>query len=667
MGETARELKFLREHLPGDWAAYGPGLFERFAAHAVMLRARYPRTAALDREIFCHYVLCPRVNDEDLSFYAQIFYDALRPRIDGLTAEKDIVLEVNRWCHEHVTYRLTDERTASPLTVYRSGFGRCGEESAFLTAALRSVGIPARQVYVPRWSHCDDNHAWVEALCGGRWRFLGACEPELELDRGWFPPAAARAVLVYSRTFGAASSPLHGAFLYEEDGVRFYNQTARYAPVTRRTFRALHNGRPAPGTRFCLQVLNEAAFRTVAVLVAGEDGEAGADLGPGSLHVLALWDGLAAEGDAGEGVLTLNLLPPAESEVPWRPLDFQPAAPPDAVPVPCQAEKARQAALLRTGDACREKWVASLIHSDPAHPEWDDVLEKARGNGGEVLAFLKRDGDPCRAEFLRTLPEKDLRDTSAARLEERFCAPPSLPLAPPERAGTLCLTWAGAPPVWERDWSLSRWAGEGWRLQDLSAIPWRDNRWEATLPAGRYRIITTVRLPAGDQLAALKEITVREGDAVERPLYFRSFAPEQLLYRQALAPVSAETAEGIAVENIFAPTDRPALLLWLEPGREPTAHLLAELAALPAFPGTVTALLRAGDALPDGTPPWVRPLTGNWEDAEPVARRLNCDPAQFPLAVLTDGKGMARFAAAGYRVGLVALLTRLAEGLERVV
>ena len=38
------------------------------------------------------------------------------------------------------------------------------EESAFLVSALRSVGIPARQVYVPRWSHCGDNHArssWV--------------------------------------------------------------------------------------------------------------------------------------------------------------------------------------------------------------------------------------------------------------------------------------------------------------------------------------------------------------------------------------------------------------------------------------------------------------------------------------------------------------------------
>lgn len=59
-----------------------------------------------------------------------------------------------------------------------------GEESTFLVAALRSVGIPARQVYTPRWAHTDDNHAWVEAWADGKWYFLGACEPEPVLISG---------------------------------------------------------------------------------------------------------------------------------------------------------------------------------------------------------------------------------------------------------------------------------------------------------------------------------------------------------------------------------------------------------------------------------------------------------------------------------------------------
>ena len=80
---------------------------------------------------------------------------------------KDAILEVNHWCHERVTYEPSDARTSSPLQSIRTGRGRCGEESTFTVAALRSIGIPARQVYTPRWAHTDDNHAWVEAWADG--------------------------------------------------------------------------------------------------------------------------------------------------------------------------------------------------------------------------------------------------------------------------------------------------------------------------------------------------------------------------------------------------------------------------------------------------------------------------------------------------------------------
>ena len=67
----------------------------------------------------------------------------------------------------------------------KTAYGRCGEESTFTVAALRSVGIPTRQVYTPRWAHTDDNHAWVEAwvdVNGTSW--VLANEPVLNL--GWF-------------------------------------------------------------------------------------------------------------------------------------------------------------------------------------------------------------------------------------------------------------------------------------------------------------------------------------------------------------------------------------------------------------------------------------------------------------------------------------------------
>ena len=48
---------------------------------------------------------------------------------------------------------------------------------AAVAVVLWAVGIPARQVYTPRWAHTDDNHAWVEAWVDGEWHYLGASEP----------------------------------------------------------------------------------------------------------------------------------------------------------------------------------------------------------------------------------------------------------------------------------------------------------------------------------------------------------------------------------------------------------------------------------------------------------------------------------------------------------
>lgn len=101
-------------------------------------------------------------------------------------------LEVNHWCHEHVIYKPTNARTRSPLATMLTAYGRCGEESIFTLAALRAVGIPARQIYTPRWAHCDDNHAWIEVWVDGEWKYLGACEPEPRLNIAWVHVARAK-------------------------------------------------------------------------------------------------------------------------------------------------------------------------------------------------------------------------------------------------------------------------------------------------------------------------------------------------------------------------------------------------------------------------------------------------------------------------------------------
>lgn len=466
-------MAFLRDHLPeSDLDCYPFELFLQFADHALMLRESCPWCRALEWEIFAHYVLFPRVNDEDLSFHRTVFYNALWPRICGLSTQEERTLEVNRWCHENACYEVQDERTASALTVYRCGSGRCGEESVFLVSALRSVGVPARQVYAPRWAHCDDNHAWVEVLCGEEWRYLGACEPEPVLDRGWFTTAASRAMLVHSRIFGGGGSPLHGELLGSGEGVAWFNQTARYAPVQRYTFQAFVGGKPASGAKFYLQVLNEASFHTIAVLTADSGGAARASLGLGSLHVLAVLSGLCAEGECGEDGITLHLAPAGGEDALWAAFDVRaPAAGRPAPAALSPGRKGERAVTLRRGNALRERRLAG--YSQPGRLDWEDLRSAARGNWSVVLAFLSGPDRENRERLVRTLSDKDLRDVTGPVLEDHVSHLPPRRAGVPEQVYWSC---AACPRIGlERlaPWRgpLSSWlAGKNWEPAAL----WRE-------------------------------------------------------------------------------------------------------------------------------------------------------------------------------------------------
>ncbi|MDE6527786.1 MAG: transglutaminase-like domain-containing protein, partial [Muribaculaceae bacterium] len=175
-------LEFLYAYMPlPDMADYSGDFYKENVDLSLRARREMPWGESVPEREFRHFVLPVRVNNENLDMSRREFYESLRHRVRNLSM-RDAVLEVNHWCHEHVTYQPSDARTSSPSATVRSAIGRCGEESTFTVAALRSVGIPARQVYTPRWAHTDDNHAWVEAWVDGKWHFLGACEPEAVLD-----------------------------------------------------------------------------------------------------------------------------------------------------------------------------------------------------------------------------------------------------------------------------------------------------------------------------------------------------------------------------------------------------------------------------------------------------------------------------------------------------
>ena len=278
-------VDFLRRALPEeDRIALSDAALERVARHALTVREATPWGRSIPEWIFRDYVLFPRVNDEFPEAWHAPIWESLRARLAGLSMT-EAALEVNVWCAEHATYQSTDNRTAGPLTVLRRGCGRCGEESTLLTAALRAAGIPARQMYSPRWAHCDDNHAWVEAWLDGGWHYMGACEPEPEPDSGWFTAAASKAMLVHTRAFGEAPE---GERVEREYGnFSIVNRTAAYARTRRVTVRVADGGRPLPGAAVRFELANMAELYPISEKITDARGEAELETGCGTLRIHA--------------------------------------------------------------------------------------------------------------------------------------------------------------------------------------------------------------------------------------------------------------------------------------------------------------------------------------------------------------------------------------------
>ena len=436
--QTAGDKRVLLELALGtlpvsDLASVPFAVLESYADHALFLREHSPYCCDVPEDIFLHCVYYPRINSEELVDCRRFFYDKLQPEVEGLPAT-EAALAVNRWCAAQMTYESTDLRTIHPLTAYSCGLGRCGEESTFGVTALRAVGLPARQIYVPWWSHCDDNHAWVEVYTGDGWHFLGACEPEPALDRGWFVNASSRAMVVVGRRFFDYSGEgLGDEQLVLKSGICLaYNQVGRYAQTAPITV-TVHTpeGSPAVGAWVRFYVENTAAAACIAALETDEAGQVQLEAGLGSCLVEAECDGrFTWETITVDGPQTLVLTPdqrePKEGMRDW---DF--SAPETGHKHKSALTPAQQAEKAETLREAKQKrlariqgyWQESYQTGDPA---LDRVFRLAGGHAQALWDFFQTYGQPAR-QMLLHLTEKDWRDADPAVLAAHLQATNDMP------------------------------------------------------------------------------------------------------------------------------------------------------------------------------------------------------------------------------------------------
>lgn len=424
-GDVKDALYLLYGRMPlSDMADYPVEIFADFAEWGAKLWKNNIFASKIPEEFFASYVLFHRVNDEEIEpcrkFFGkemQYMLAALQEKIgkgDDLVSQiTEAVLKINYWCAGEVSYHQEDDRTASAMSVFRCGEGRCGEESTFVVNVLRSAGIPARQVYAPHWSHCDDNHAWVEVWCGDTWHYLGACEPEEVLNQGWFDGAASRAMMIHTPYFGGrAEVKQQGEQLAGEDGCAILlNELSRYGETALLQIEVTdEEGKAVKDAKIYCEVMNYASFLEIANGLTNEYGQCELQTGFGTLLLSVCC------GDCyGEQLVQIKENMRCQIQIrrnPWKTGTWE--------MMDCFAPGCRN--LNKKAKSAEEKLADAARHLQKKRDTfWKAEKERLKNQEEFSEGNQEKQQEICALieDICHLLPEKDLREVSFSVLEKQ--------------------------------------------------------------------------------------------------------------------------------------------------------------------------------------------------------------------------------------------------------
>ena len=430
-------LEFLYEYMPlGDSVDYTEDYFRECVHYAFLAKQELPWGASIPEREFKHFVVPVRVNNENLDTFRSTYYEELKGRVKDLSLY-DAVLEVNHWCHEHVNYKGSDSRTSSPMATVKTSWGRCGEESTLLVTALRTVGIPARQVYTPRWAHCDDNHAWVEAWVDGQWHFLGACEPEPVLDLGWFNEPASRTLLLHTRVFGDYDGPEE--VISRNSNYTEINVVDNYGKAAKTTFTVVdEQSQPQANLPVEFKIYNYAEFCTVVRKTTDENGQTWLTSGLGCMMAYAAKDGKFGYQVFRSGVdenVTITL-DHEEGTMKSFEFDMVPPPPTSVLPEVTAEMRAENDRRIAVEDAQRNAYIKACkdaqreLIMNTGNKGLCSIYEKTWGNYqtiADFVAYAQTKNQEVKAvNLLQNISDKDLRDISLEVLKDHFDNTPDI-------------------------------------------------------------------------------------------------------------------------------------------------------------------------------------------------------------------------------------------------
>ncbi len=222
---------------------------------------------------------------------------------------------------------------------------------------------------------------------------------------------------------------------------------------------------------------------------------------------------------------------------------------------------------------------------------------------------------------------------------------------------------------YSQNWTIARFQDGQFVTLDLQGTEFKGETLNLETEPGYYRILTANRLPNGNQLAAECKVFLAAGRKQEVSLKMRAGSLEELLVSHRFKDFEVLShGRPVPISSIIK--DRAAILAFLEPGEEPTEHVLNELSSqqenFRQMGVRICLLVREGNVTQ--TTGWKRaaaipeicvyqaPLE---EIAEPLARSMYTDPEKLPLLVLANPGLQGIYACSGYRVGSAKLMLEL--------
>ena len=221
-------------------------------------------------------------------------------------------------------------------------------------------------------------------------------------------------------------------------------------------------------------------------------------------------------------------------------------------------------------------------------------------------------------------------------------------------------------------WTIGKWNGTVFETLNYEDIAFDGKTLDLTLEPGCYRLITSMRMPNGDQHAAYRVFELKAGEAKE--IYLETVKKEldELLEHIELPKIRLEDLDGTDCTLNDLTKDGPILLAFLGTGEEPTEHVLNELIEIAerwnAKDAAMAAVLRTKADLENATFRKARAAIRNMslyldpaDDAPVIAEKMGIDAEKLPLLILVLPGNIGGRAYAGYNFGSGGLMLRLME------